>query len=150
MRGTAGFWRARGRIDQSGTDPHVARSFLPGAMRDFGVALLLCPLSTGCIGDGGFGVMGTVRSADGVPLEDCQVQLSVNAPDLASYYSREFTPPEFSERFAVAPLKRSYLLIVSCSGHRPHQATIGYGTAVAAGEDVDLGPIYLESTADDT
>jgi hypothetical protein len=121
-----------------------------GAKRDFRVALLLCPLLSGCIGDGGFGVIGTVRSADGVPLEGCQVQLSVDAPDLASYYSREFTPPEFAERFIVSPLKRSYLLIVSCSGHRPYQTTIEYGTAVAAGEDVDLGPIYFESAVDDT
>lgn len=150
MQGTAGLRRAWDQIDQSGTDPHVARSFLFGAMRDFRVALLLCPLSTGCIGDGGFGVMGTVRSADGARLEDCQVQLSVDAPDRASYYSREFTPPEFSERFTVSPFKRSYSLIVSCSGHRPYQATIRYGTAVAAGGMVDLGPICLDSAADGT
>jgi hypothetical protein len=73
-------------------------------MRDFGTALLPCPLLTGCVGDGGFGVMGTVRS---------------------------------------------YLRMVSCSGHRPHETTIEYGTAVAAEEDVDLGSIYFESAADE-
>ena len=112
------------------------------------LAVLSIFLLSGCIGDGGFSVAGTVQSSSREPLQNCKLQLGVDAPDLNTYYTRSFNPPQFRENFTVAPSKATYPLTILCSGHEPHVATINYGSELGAGQAADLGLITLRRNAD--
>jgi hypothetical protein len=100
---------------------------------------------SGCMGDGGFDVTGSVRSSSDSALHDCKLRLIVGNAELNSYYTSEFVAPKFSDSFLVATYKEDYPLLVECDGHKPHKTIIRYGRDVLPDRPANLGVIVLQS-----
>ncbi len=109
-------------------------------MKRVALAACVCLFLASC-GDGGFKYEGTVSSSSGAGLKDCSVALNYDGKveDRHAFY-----PPKLEGLFMVAPFKGTYMLVISCAGHRQHEAVVKYGGDVTPTKDLHLGNIVLD------